>query len=176
MIITLDTNTMKEIREHAIKHAKSSYECYVRRGQTNKKKIAFDCFIGKLAEQAVCNKFNTTQPDYKIYEIFNKSFSADLMKNGKSIHVKTQYVDQSKRYGLSWMFSKYDVECNMPYKLNDIILMTQVNKDMSVDLYGWVYIKEVIDLFAPPQVQRLIASKEVLYAKTIRNIIRYFKE
>lgn len=82
---------------------------YSRRNQDNNEKRKKDQLIGKLGEilsyNYLINKIkDLSYPDFNIYDKKNKSWDFDLKGIGFNIHVKSQDISQSKKYGESWIF------------------------------------------------------------------------
>ncbi len=86
---------------------------YAKRNQFNNEKRKKDSLIGKLGEFAVWNflkKYYTgipvdiSPPDVKIYSAKEKSWDFDLKTPDMNVHVKSQDIEQGKRYGISWLF------------------------------------------------------------------------
>lgn len=82
---------------------------YSRRNQFDNDKRKKDQLIGKLGEIISFNYLNNkikdlSYPDFNIYDKKQKSWDFDLKANGFNIHVKSQDIVQSKRYGESWIF------------------------------------------------------------------------
>jgi len=77
--------------------------------------MLLDQRIGKLGEIAVFNFLKDSYPcisypDFNIYDVKNKSWKSDLQipSCGYQIHVKSQNVLQSIKYGESWIFQYGD--------------------------------------------------------------------
>jgi hypothetical protein len=99
---------------------KSSVDEYARRKQVNEDKIKHDIMLGKLAEFGVYfiyleqGKTNITAPDLNIYSAKNKSFDPDLRWGMYNLHIKSQTLQSSERYGDSWVFQSKDPAVNSP--------------------------------------------------------------
>lgn len=99
---------------------------YATRNQFNNQKRIKDQVVGKLAELAVF-KYLTSKdvdisyPDFEIYEKKNKSWDYDLKSENINVHVKGQNVEQSKKYGESWIFQKQDKHIFIENKKNDYV-------------------------------------------------------
>lgn len=97
----------------------------------NSNKIIQDHFIAKITELHVYyflkNKnYNVSYPDFKIYELKNKSHDADLFVYKKSstlnIHIKSCRSDSSIKK--SWLFQKKDSLITNP-KENDFVCLCE---------------------------------------------------
>jgi hypothetical protein len=81
---------------------------YAQRNQHNADKRKKDAKIGKLGELVAFHflkdKYEVSYPDFKIYSIKEKSWDFDIKSQDFNLHVKTQDVLQSQRYGESWLF------------------------------------------------------------------------
>lgn len=105
---------------------------YSRRNQTNNEKRKKDQLIGKLGEIISFNYLITkindlSYPDFNIYDKKNKSWDFDLKSNSYNIHVKSQDIEQSKRYGESWIF-----QAGGKYKGYDKEIFDRITKNQYV--------------------------------------------
>lgn len=116
---------------------------YAQRGQLNDDKRKKDAFIGKLGEVAAYHLLkgkieNLTEPDFKIYEAKNKSWDFDLKGDKYNVHVKSQNVEQGKKYGTSWLFQKGNGKArHYDKEIFDQLSPNQYIAFMSVDLVDW---------------------------------------
>lgn len=96
--------------QYACNELESTYEQRKRRNQYNKNAMIVQTTCGKIAEWAVTLMYtdmgedDISDPDMEIYTASKKSFDADLMLNGKDLHVKSQTAESASRFGTSWMF------------------------------------------------------------------------
>lgn len=135
---------------------------YARRNQNNLEKITLDIYRGKLAEFMVYNYMvgkgnKTTPPDLEIYNSWNKSYDADLVCNGQSLHVKSHFIN--KYYPVSWLFQKRDslVSCE---STGDFLCLVVMNDNGE----AWFYIqKPEKKLFKKPQKESLQKTKVCIY-------------
>lgn len=86
---------------------------YARRKQSDIDKIRNDIVTGKLAEWGVYFIYikrgrYLDPPDMKIYYSWNKSFDPDLRWDVFNLHIKSQTIESSMRYGNSWIFQSKD--------------------------------------------------------------------
>lgn len=113
--VNLDYDMLAICQKFAQQSASSSTNYYKQRNQFDPKLIEAQIFQGKLGEFATYNYLkdkliNLTQPDIKIYSSKNKSFDVDLQSDEYKIHVKTQTVEQAKRFGGSFIFQYNGIE------------------------------------------------------------------
>jgi hypothetical protein len=148
---------------------KTNLDEYSRRNQNRVHKILNDIIIGKIAEFGVykylSEKHKLEEPDLKIYEKNNKSFDADLKIVGYDIHVKSQSIEQSERYGVSWSFQKQDKLINNPTQ-KDVIFLCVVN-DLEVIILNYGKASKYKSLYGEPIKESLKFSKKVLYFEKI---------
>ena len=162
-----DLDTLQQIFIYAKKRTCKDEDNFKKRKQTNKQKIFFDIFLGKVGEFFVYDFFTTEKnfiisqlPDLKLYEKSQKSFAADLViighkekQLGKNIRlqVKTISWESQQLYGKSFLVEKVD----------PIIKSQDEN-------YFFVVVLQKQDLsFEAP---RLLAVKDVKYRNPVRNL------
>lgn len=139
MEYTFDYKQILESKEFS---EKVNTSLYAQRGQTNNEKRIKDAFIGKLGEVAAYhllkNKIsNLSYPDFKIYSAKEKSWDFDLKGDNFNIHVKSQNVEQGKRYGTSWLFQKGNGKAkHYDKEIFDKLSPNQYIAFMTVDLVG----------------------------------------
>jgi hypothetical protein len=100
----------------------TSLDKYARRNQFDVEKIVKDIRNGKIGEEGVWEKVSKlypdlSQPDHKIYQKKDKSWSPDLSDDQADfkLAVKSQDIDSSLAFGESWVFQfgnggKYDCD------------------------------------------------------------------
>jgi hypothetical protein len=175
--IVIDAFTQKKIADFVALVVNTNKKKYKERNQTDLSKIKKDIYIGKLAEYAVFNHYNNnlgfdsvTEPDITIYSAKNKSYDADIVAIHDSVeykmHIKSQQINQADRFGLSWSFQKNDplVFNPIPY---DYIVPCLVLSDKRVRIYKPVKAKDIKGKYKKPKIERLQATKVVLYGKDI---------
>lgn len=157
---------------------------YAKRSQFDNEKRKQDQIVGKLGEIAVFNtlkaKYDTlSSPDFNIYEKSKKSWDFDLKANNINLHVKSQNLVQSKKYGQSWIFQKGNgVNRNYDKEIFDKISPNQYVSFVLVDLDKYeAEIKAIVtldflhkkDMFKPPVLEKLrIANKMAVYYNDIK--------
>jgi len=175
MVIKFSVEDINKCNVFSDKVFKSTKDMYFIRGESNFKKIKYDCIIGKLGELAAYTYLNSkgfevSEPDFKIYTSFEKSYDADLVtKCGKNIHVKSQGFKSMMRYGASWLLQKNDKITRNPTE-DDYILMVSINAN-EADVLGVVRVLDLLenDLFEEPKVARYARTKKALYFDSIKN-------
>jgi hypothetical protein len=101
-------------KHFAFKSYATNEDCYSRRGQSDITKVTNDITIGKLAEWGVFfmylqeGRHNISSPDMNIYSVRQKSYDPDLKWGLYRLHIKSQTLESSERYGSSWMFQAKD--------------------------------------------------------------------
>lgn len=171
--IELDDKTVEKCAIFAGECVETNIDEYKRRRQFNKTKIIGDIKTGKIAECAAFsffqnNGFNVVEPDFKIYTARKKNFNSDIIasKSNKEwlIHVKSQRIEQSEKYGISWMFQKQDKLITKPKSL-DVLFLCLV-KAHTVDVIGIHKAKDITDIYGEPKLTYL-TSKAALYYEDI---------
>lgn len=161
-----DEYTLKRCEIFADFSVQSSVDEYARRNQNNIEKIKLDIYRGKVAEFMIYNYLvkkgkETTIPDLEIYDKYHKSFDADLVCEGRNLHVKSHFVNSN--FPVSWVFQKKDKITNKNTK-NDYLCLVVMNKSWD----SWFYIEEpkLLD-FKEPKKESLKASKVCIYEKDL---------
>lgn len=171
--IELDDKTIEKCAVFAGECVETNIDEYKRRRQFNKTKIIGDIKTGKIAECAAFsffkkNNFSVVEPDFKIYTARKKNFNSDIIasKSNKEwlIHVKSQRIEQSEKYGISWMFQKQDKLITKPKSL-DVLFLCLV-KAHTVDVIGIHKAEDITDIYGEPKLTYL-TSKAALYYKDI---------
>jgi len=159
---------------------KTNRHHYKKRGQNDPRKIKLDIYHGKIAEYAVWDHYKTIEgveceePDLAVLDPNRKSYEADLKlknKNGKEslLHIKTQTVEQSEKFGLSWMFQKNDPLVFRPL-LNDFVVLTVFLSMNLVRVYKPLNARHLIGRYQKPKVAKIQDTKLALYATNIDDL------
>ena len=112
---------------------------YAKKGEGNVSKLSEWAYVGKLAEFAVFNtlisfdkyKF-VSPPDIMIYEKKRKSHAADIVSDGKQIHVKSCMVRDGRE--ISWLFSTEDKIVRRPEE-DDIVALVTITSTKVFEAY-----------------------------------------
>jgi hypothetical protein len=180
MIIKINDNWKNKCLAFAAACMESNKHWYAKRNQTNLDKIVEDIYVGKMGEVATYLYFKSldlpcSKPDFEIYEARNKSYDADLKQGEKYVHVKSQSLASSRRYGVSWILQCRKGDADKLFKnctdMDYISLCVEV--DGGVDLLGIMPIQELFkrDLFKEPKLQYFKGIKKALYWEDIKEII-----
>jgi hypothetical protein len=153
----------------------------IRSGQCNEEKRKKDALIGKLGElaafKALKNKINgLTEPDFNIYTTKEKSWDFDLKSLDYNIHVKSQDVEQGKKYGESWVFQLQDKHVFQNYSDKDYVVFVSVNlktRECFVRSMLSLFTLHNLQLFRPMKVFKLRNNKVAVYYEDIKNIKSY---
>ena len=159
---------------------KTNKHHYKRRGQNDPRKIKLDIYNGKIAEFAVWDHYKTVKgvecqkPDLTILEANKKSYEADLKlkkMNGKEslLHIKNQTVEQSEKFGLSWMFQKNDPLVFRPL-LNDYVVLTVFLSMNLVRVFKPIHSRHLLNRYEKPRVAQVQDTKLALYATNIDDL------
>ena len=157
---------------------------YATRSQKDNEKRKQDQIIGKLGEFATFNvlkeKYPTLSPvDFKLYSKKEKSWDFDLKGENLNLHVKSQNIFQSRKYGESWIFQKGNgTNRNYDKEVFDQLSPNQYVAFVVVDLNKYTAIVKAIveldflhkkDLFKFPVLEKLrIANKMAIYFSDLR--------
>lgn len=152
---------------------------YATRSQYNNEKRIKDQIIGKLGELAIFAYFKAknielTFPDFKIYDKSKKSWDFDLKGKDFNLHVKSQAIYQSKKYGESWIFENSDRHIFKDISDNDYVCFVIVDLDNKVaEIKSIVQLQELHEkcLFKKPKLSYL-TSKSAIYFQDLRSILK----
>lgn len=178
MKIKLSKYYLDKCTEFAHSQIEGSKQLYAYRGEHNINKMIDDIIVGKAGECAV-HRYLTdkgmycTRPDFKIYKAKRKSYDADLYCEDLTVHVKSQSVLSSKRYGSSWLFQRRDNLLNTEDR-KEFMAFTKVN-GREVDILGVVRAIDIQDLFGECSVPRYRATKVALYWDEVKENLPYYK-
>lgn len=152
---------------------------YARREQNNPAALIVQNTCGKMAELGAELFFEEVgiavaeSPDFGIYAPGEKSFSSDIRVdcNGISIgcHVKSQSIEQRRRYGASWLFQKHkDPLITKPEQhKNDLLVFVEVD-GLFVEILGFVWAAEAVLCLKEPVKEVLRKTKAALYLDDLR--------
>ena len=112
---------------------------YAKKGQSDVSKLSEWAYLGKLAEFAVFNTLisfdkykSVSPPDIIIYERKRKSHAADIVSDGKQIHVKSCMVKNGR--DISWLFSTEDKIVVKPTE-EDIVALVIISLPKTFEAY-----------------------------------------
>lgn len=151
---------------------KSNLDCYKNRNQNNPSKIQKDISQGKVTEFVVWDYIKKlglepTKPDTKVYKKNKKSYKADIKVGRYDLHIKSQSIEQSKKYTESWVFQPEDPLVKTPKK-KDIIVLCIINFEKNeILIKNVIFATNAMDLYKDPKVKYLIEKKVVLYNKDL---------
>jgi len=155
----------------------TNLQCYNSRGQLDKEKIKGDIMVGKIAEVAANTYLSskgvvTNGVDFNILTKDKKSYAADITgeKDNRyyEFHVKSIRSSSAARFGKSWSFQRHEPLLFNP-KSNDVIVLAIVHEDNKVELVKCLRATEVEGDFKDPILERLRATKTVLYYEDIKD-------
>lgn len=137
---------------------------YSAKGTGDTKKLEQYAYIGKMAEYAVFNTLlssgrykSITPPDIAIYSKEQRSHAADLVADGKKIHVKS--CNATEWIATSWLFSTEDPIVDNPTE-DDIVAFVAIRPvNKKFDCY-FVKATELKGMYKKP-----------VYAKTVAHAI-----
>lgn len=150
---------------------------YANRKQFNDDKRKKDSIIGKIGEIVTYNTLvknypELTYPDFEIYSAKQKSWQHDLMATNLNLHVKSQDVNQGKKYGESWVFQKEDKHIFKEYTDHDYVSFVSVDlktRDCFVRAILPISMLHEQNLFKPMKLLHL-ASKVAVYYEDIKDL------
>jgi len=170
--IKLDKEVIESCRVFANKRTEDSLKLYQFRGEHRRQKIFSDIFQGTLAEFAVQKALSEiapmSAPDLTIYDAKDKSYSKDLEFNGIHIHVKSQSIDSSKRYGISWVFQLRDslLESSDP---NAVLALCLIHGHLEVKVLGYLKAKDAC--FKDLKIRHYGKTKKAVYFEDVKDYI-----
>jgi hypothetical protein len=154
------------------KSYKSNLDCYKGRNQKNPSKIQKDISQGKVTEFVVWDYLvslglNPTKPDTTVYKKNKKSSKADIKVGRYDLHIKSQSIEQSKKYTDSWVFQPEDPLIVRPKKKDIIVLCIIDYEKNEILIKNVIFATNATDLYKDPKVKYLIGKKVVLYNKDL---------
>ena len=161
---------------------KESMSNYAKKGSTNADRVEYCCYIGALAEMAIYKFFKklgvkVKAPDFSIYAVKDKSFSADLPdNNGNMFHCKGQSPESKARYGIGWVFDKNDDPLFRNYTNKDYVVLTCVDhKNLEVQIHGVIKVEDVVkkDLLREPDNKWFVNQKVKLDLNEVHTLSWY---
>lgn len=174
MIVEIDDELYIKCEKFAIDRISGSVDCYVSRGESRRSKIVEDLIVGAIGEWVVYEHlkslgYECSEPDMKIYEKRRKSFAADLYVDEINIHVKSQSLASSKRYGYSWLMQRHDKAVKNPQD-DEIFAFTNVNlEDMEATVLGYCWAKNMT--YGECKVPRYRNTKVAIYLQDVEGLI-----
>lgn len=157
------TDIMINTCENFAKECVKTNSIYRSRGQSNENKIINDIKTGKMGEIASflflrSMGLSITAPDFTVYPPHLKKHSPDIYENDIKYSIKTQSIESFRKYGLSWIFEKRNIEKNRGSKL---VLCAQISESEILILLVIPW-EKVIPILKPPLLRNL-HSKIALY-------------
>jgi hypothetical protein len=137
----------------SLESASNQQDFYTTKGEGNLIKLKQWAYIGKMAEYAVFNTLISfpeykivSPPDVVIYEKKRKSHAADIVADGKQVHVKS-FMSKDDRL-VSWLFSTEDRLVDNPSDA-DIVALVIVTLPKTFEAY-FVPAKNLVGLYEKP--------------------------
>jgi hypothetical protein len=137
----------------SLESASNQKEFYATKGESNIIKLKQWAYLGKMAEYAVFNTLLSfpeykivSPPDIMIYERKRKSHAADIVADGKQVHVKSFMSKEGRNP--SWLFSTEDRLVDNPID-NDIVALVIVTLPKVFEAY-FVPAKSLVGLYEKP--------------------------
>lgn len=147
---------------------KKEADFYRGKSEGNASKLSLWAWGGKMAEIAVYNTLvasrrykKISQPELLMHEIWMKSHDADIVADGKKIHVKSfiKYAQLDP----TWLFALTDSVVNNATE-DDIIALVIYDKEKNFEAY-FIPAKNVEGMFKPPISEKMKAL--ALYEKDL---------
>ncbi len=173
MIIEISDEDIEKIDEFVEKSIVTHISHYRKRNQTDIQKIKNDIYNGKLAEFGVYylykDRMKITYPDINVYHTSKKSFDSDFIINDSiHLHVKSQHIMISKKFGLSWSFQKEDSLTYSPNE-NDWIIFVLVEDYNRIRIIKRCKASDLKNKYKEPLLERLKSIKKVIYYEDLKN-------
>lgn len=167
MLIKLDEKDIQKCQEFA---NQIDTGFYASRGQGNDSKRTKDQVIGKVAEIAAYNylkskEIDSSYPDFAIYAKGQKSWAHDMQNLKYNFHIKSQSVEQGKRYGTSFVFEKTDKKIFEKYTEIDYVFFISIDlPNKTADIKSILKLEDLHkhNLFKPMKLAHL-TSKLAIY-------------
>lgn len=108
-VVSLTPEELRRCREFARDVYSTNRSTYGARGQSNPQTVMRQIYAGKAGELGARRYLmrlglECTEVDFEVRAAPGKSFDPDLKCLNKHLHVKTQRVEESRLYGISWIF------------------------------------------------------------------------
>jgi len=141
---------------------------YRGKSEGNAGKLSLWAWGGKMAEVAVYNTLvaskrfkKITQPEMLMHEVWMKSHDADIVADGKKIHIKSfiKYAQLDP----TWLFALTDKVASEPED-DDILALVIYDKDKNFEAY-FITAKDVVGMFKEPISDKMKAI--ALYEKDL---------
>lgn len=180
---------IKKFKERCMKFAEESVESsssmWSRGGRISKERLIYDIYVGKLGEWAAYTALKyredgITKPDHRVLTAGQKSFDADLQSPQYLYHCKTQSMESSAKYGISWIFQyeeggRKDPMVKNPGPKDVAVLMCMGRDEVKI-----MAIVKVVDLVKANALEEAASpffrnSKKAIYWETIKSM-RSIKE
>jgi hypothetical protein len=137
----------------SLESATNQKEFYATKGEGDIIKLKQWAYIGKMAEYAIFNTLISfpeykivSPPDIMIYERKRKSHAADIVADGKQVHVKS-FMSKEGR-SPSWLFSTEDRIVENPSE-EDIVALVIITLPKIFEAY-FVPAKKLVGLYEKP--------------------------
>jgi len=150
---------------------------YASRNQENDHKRKRDQLVGKLGEVAthtyLKDKYpNLSYPDFTILSSKQKSWDFDMKCHSINLHVKSQELKMSKKFGESWTFQSGDREVfdrKVPNQYVSFVIVDLATKSATIKAVVEMDFLFKKDLFKDPILQKLRESnKKVVYFRDMK--------
>jgi hypothetical protein len=134
---------------------------YSSKGTGDPKKLEQYAYLGKMAEYAVFNtllasgKYSTVSPpDVAIYEKKDRSHAADLVADGRNVHVKS--CNANEWIATSWLFSTEDPIVDNPTELDIVAFVAMRPNPKKFECY-FVKATELKGMYKKPVYSKTVA-------------------
>jgi hypothetical protein len=134
---------------------------YSSKGTGDPKKLEQYAYLGKMAEYAVFNtllasgKYSAVSPpDVAIYEKKDRSHAADLVADGRNVHVKS--CNANEWIATSWLFSTEDPIVDNPTELDIVAFVAMRPNPKKFECY-FVKATELKGMYKKPVYSKTVA-------------------
>lgn len=145
---------------------------YRDKSEGNAGKVSLWAWGGKMAEIAIYNTLvaskrykKISQPEMLMHEVWMKSQDADIVADGKNIHIKSfiKYAQLDP----TWLFSLTDKVVDNPTD-DDILALVIYDKDKNFEAY-FIPAKNVVNMYKEPMSDKIKAK--ALYEKDLLELL-----
>lgn len=175
--VILSHSLLLSTKANAEKRAKECLSRYKKRGQHSYHKIVHDIFVGECGENAVAIMMNNkgvlcTPPQTDVLNVSDKTWNDLILFHPRThnqirVSVKTQDINQSKKFGLSWVFQVAINEDPTLYDSNHrMALCLWEETTQTVFVRSGPPMKSVRGLLKPMKIDRF-TNKKALYFSDI---------
>lgn len=172
---TISAVKLKQIYDFAVEYydKKERYQSEAKGDAHGRNRRIEQVMIGKMAEEAVCQAFHTSAPDYTHYARGSRMDEPDLAAENLRIHVKACSMTRC-----DWVADPASDRIVTNPLPNDVIFMCRADPATGeVEIYGSAYAVDLVGKWQEPSTGWMAAKgKKALYWSSVglsKHVIRF---